>query len=412
MRVRKSICILAFSPVARDGRVLRQIEYLVPLFDLTVIGYGPAHPAWVNRPHIRWVSLPEPPPIGDIAKAWRARDLGRLRTVLGSAARRGAFRLSLYPGKLWPAIYSFGYRLRWIFMPELNRALAQRYDAYHANDWDTLLLAAQAAKRDGARLVVDLHEYAPLEYENRPNWWLREPMLRYMLRTYATQADAVTTVAPLIAQRYEQEFDFAPMVVLNAPPKIALPPKTLNPQNIRLIHHGIASPVRRPELMLKALALCEPRYTLHFMFVHSDYVEELKALAERLTPGRVFFHDPVPPEKIVERIAAFDVGFNVIAPTNYNYAYALPNKFFESIVAGLAVYIGPSAQMQRYVERYGFGCTAPSFAPRDLAATLNRVTADEWVRMQQAARQAAQELHAAAEMAKVVQLYRRLFEER
>jgi hypothetical protein len=113
-----------------------------------------------------------------------------------------------------------------------------------------------------------------------------------------------------------------------------------------------------------------------------------------------------------EKIAAFDVGFNLLAPSNFNHIYALPNKFFESIVAGLAVCIGPSPQMQTYVERYGFGCTAPSFAPRDVAATLNRVTADKWARMQHAARQAAQELNAATEMAKVVQLYRRLLEDR
>ena len=51
---RKRVCIISYSPIARDARVLRQIKYLGAHFDLTVIGYG-ARPS--RFPDIEWVEV-------------------------------------------------------------------------------------------------------------------------------------------------------------------------------------------------------------------------------------------------------------------------------------------------------------------------------------------------------------------
>lgn len=411
MAKRKSICILALSPVAKDGRVLRQIEYLSPHYALTVVGYGPPHPAWANDPNVVWVQLPQPSLPVALRAALRQHNWAKIVSELGVQLGRIAFRLSLYIGRWLPSAYHVGYRLRWHFVSELKHALARHYDAYLANDWNTLLLAAHAARQQQARLVVDLHEYAPLEFENQPNWWLFEPMIRSMVQTYATQADATLTVAPAIAERYQREFGFAPLVVLSAPNHSSAPAKGFDPQKIQLAHHGVAMPFRQPDVMIRALALADERYTLHLMLMPSPYIQELKKLADEIAPGRVFFHDPVPPEKIVPTIAQYDVGFNFIAPTNYNYLVCLPNKFFESLNAGLAICTGPSPSMAEIVQKYQCGVVANSFEPQDLAAVLNQTTAEQWQAMQQGARTAAKELNAAQEMNKVVQLYQRLFAE-
>jgi glycosyltransferase involved in cell wall biosynthesis len=219
------------------------------------------------------------------------------------------------------------------------------------------------------------------------------------------------TVAEAIAERYRQELGLNPLVVMNAPQAVPVPTKTFNPQCIRLVHHGVAFAIRKPAVMIETLALCDARYTLHFMLMPSPYVEELKQIAAARAPGRVFFYDAVAPEQIVPTIADYDIGFNFIAPTNYNYLVCLPNKFFESINAGLAICTGPSPAMAEIVQKYGCGVVAPSFEPQDLAAVLNQTTAEQWIAMQQAAREAAKELNATHEMAKVVQLYARLFAE-
>jgi len=408
---RKSICILSLSPIARDGRVLRQIQYLRPHYDLTVVGYGPPHPRWANDPQVRWVQLPEPTPVSAIKAAIRRGKFHLLYQRLPLEGVRLAYRCSLYLGRVIPTVYDYGYSLRWHVMEPVRKLLSIQHDAYHANDWNTLSLAAKMAQKYNARLVIDLHEYAPLEFESRPDWWLYEPMLRTILHKYAPLADASITVAPPIAERYRQEFGIDPLVVLNAPEYVPAPEKEMDGQNLRIVHHGAASKLRKPEVMIEAIARCDQRYSLHFMFVPSSYVEELKQIAAARAPGRVFFHPPVAPEAIVPRIAEFDIGFTLLPPQSFNDQVALPNKFFESIGAGLAVCAGPSPSMAAIIQQYACGVTAPSFDPEDIATLLNQTTVATWRAMRRNARAAAKELNAAREMNKVVQLYSRLLSE-
>ncbi len=385
--MRKRIGIIAFSPVAQDARVLRQVEYLAPDFDLLVIGQGERHADWPEQ--IEWVSV----------------------TARTSFASKAISVLLLILGRIVPALYNAWFWRKAHYAQARGAALSQRCDAYHANDWTALPVAAEAARRHGARLVFDAHEYAPLEVENRRYWRLLfAPMIVYMLRKYAPQVDASMTVSGPIARRYRDEFGLDMGLLLNTPKAVPLPRREIDPENIQLVHHGSAIRDRRLETMIESLALAERRYTLHFILVetHPGYVAELRALAERLAPGRVFFHEPVPPSKIVERIHEYDIGLVLIEPSNYNYRMCMPNKMFDCVVAGLAVCTGPSPAMVEMVQQYGFGFVTDSFRAGDVAAALKRLSAGDIRRMRQKATEAAQTLNADAEMGKLVALYRRL----
>lgn len=405
---RKHIVIFAFSPIYRDARVLRQVEYLEPHFDLTVIGYGPPHKRWEGNPRVRWVSVPEVHPIAEIRRDLKRLRFGKLFARTVSEMRRAIFFATLWSGRLAAPLYDYGYRLRWSGMAALSDGLRGPFDAIHANDWDTIPLAARAAQKHGARLVVDFHEYAPLQWQNRPRWHLNEQMIRTLIRQYAPQMSASITVAKPLAEQYHHDFGLDPIVVMNAPKLVPVPAHEVDPENIRIIHHGLASPVRRPDIMIEAIARADKRYSLHFMFVKDAYVETLRDLAQTIAPGRVTFHDPVAPEEIVARIAEFDVAFNLFAPVTFNYLNALPNKFLESIVAGLASLIGPSPAMAALVDQWNIGLVAPSFDPADLASILNATKAEQWSEMRANAQCAAPHLNAEHEMNKVVQLYAQL----
>jgi hypothetical protein len=138
------------------------------------------------------------------------------------------------------------------------------------------------------------------------------------------------------------------------------------------------------------------------------YLNELKRLAVDCAPGRVVFHDPIRPEDTVHRISEYDIGFCYIHPSNYNYKTSLPNKFFDSIGAGLAVLIGPSPAMAQMVQVHQVGWVAPSFKPEDMAATLNQITKDELVKRRLASREAAKKINATTEMRKLVQVFDQL----
>jgi glycosyltransferase involved in cell wall biosynthesis len=394
---RKSICIISFSPIARDARVLRQIEYLSPHYDLSVIGEGEAHPSWGEA--VRWNPVP---PI--LPQKSTRRLLSRF-TGLGL----------LLAGKVHSAAYLRWYWRQPIMKDTLAKAIASECDAFHANDWNTLPIAVEAAKKLGARVVFDDHEYAPMEFDNRGrSEMMYTPMLRRILEHYAPAADVMITVAPAIAERYRQEFRLNPIVVLNAPAKAEQwPEKQIDFNNIKLIHHGAAIPIRRLEVMIQTLALCDRRFSLYFMLTSSDsaYVKYLKQVADELTPGRVTFLDSVPTKDVIGTISGFDIGFCYIAPTIFSYLVSLPNKFFDFIAAGIPVCIGPSPSMAEIVRSYDLGCIARSFEPADVAAALNGLTPAGVASMQEGARRAALEINAEREMGKLAEIYGDLLRE-
>ena len=387
-----NVSILAFSPIQRDSRVLKQVAYLAPRYNVTVIGFGPFDSNPVS-PEVRRLPVEEP---------------GRMR---------GRSRKMLYLplGKvLGGRVYETLYWNEPEHIAAFNLLLESRPDIIHANDWDTLPLAVKAAQKTGAKILLDLHEYSPLLRENRRYWKLfYAPMIDYFLRKYASTASASITVNQTIAEKYADVYGFKPGVVMNVPPLDRRSVfKPTSAEEIHLVHHGAAIRDRELDRMVQIVAVTETRYKLHFMLVDRDpgYIDELQKLAQAIAPGRVFFEPPVAPAEIVGRISAFDMGLYVLPPLNFNYSAASPNKFFDFVAAGLAVCIGPSPEMARLVRQFDFGVVADSFDPRDMATLLNELNPAEIDRMKHNALTASDHLNADVEMAKLLEIYGQLTE--
>ncbi|MDZ4765371.1 MAG: glycosyltransferase [Chloroflexota bacterium] len=389
--MKKRICILAFAPIARDARVLRQIEYLSPHYDLTVIGQGEPHP---DFPQVDWRMLPPDPPT--------------------SILERGLTAAGVAVGGIFPILYDFWYQSHPLFQQMLYIARQIDADAFHANDWETLplaLRAAQSIQPTPVPVVFDAHEFAPLQFEDDPRWrQISTPRITYLLRRYAPRAAASMTVCAPIAGRYTAEFGFAPIVVMNAPKPIDLPIRAVDPNTVRLVYHGVVNRSRAIDRLIEAFALTERRFQLHlYLITDAGYLGQLQLLAEQHAAGRVHFHQPVPVAQLVREIAQYDIGWVFIMPNNYNNYNVLPNKFFDCIHARLALAIGPNPAMAAVIDAYPFGVVAPSFDAADMAATLNALTPDDITRMKRAADAAAHILNADVEMAKVVRIYQDLF---
>ena len=313
---------------------------------------------------------------------------------------------------LHPAFYEWWYAHEAEFQFTLRALLAAQPAVIHANDWEALPVAVQAAKKLNAQVVLDLHEYSPGIQEESRYWRaFYKPSIEYFLRKYLPAVAATITVGDAVAQRYVDEFGFRPITVMNVPTyRAQVAFKPCDPHCIRLVHHGVAMRNRFLELMIQAVANADPKFQLHFMLVehHPGYVAELKQLGQQLAPGRVFFHSPVAPDEVVQQIAQFDMGFFLLPPVNFNYQAAMPNKFFDFIHAGLAVLIGPSLEMSRVTQQYEFGVVAPSFEPAAAAQVLNQLQTAEIDQMKQNALQASKLINVDAEMAKMLAIYDKL----
>jgi glycosyltransferase involved in cell wall biosynthesis len=385
------LTILSLSIIHQDARVLRQIEYAAREFEVTVVGWGHLDR---DRPHVTMHPVP------------------RVRLP---ATKRALQAARMVGGRFSPRAFEQWYWAKPDHHQALQAVIASQPHLIHANEAISLPIALSAAQQTGARVLFDAHEYSPDHRANDPLWrLLAQPLYTYLIRRYAPQADAMITVEEHIAQRYAQTFGLQVEVILNAPPYQPLPFRPTHPTRIRMIHHGGAIRERRLETMIEVVALSDTRFTLDFMLLPDDggYLQRLKALAARQAPGRIQFRDPVPPAEIVRTIHAYDIGLFLLPPVNFSYAMALPNKFFEFIMAGLAVAIGPSPAMAALVRQHGLGVVAPSFEPEDLARTLHDLTPDDINVMKRRALEAAQVLNAEHEMRKLLAIYTRLLTSR
>src|SRR5262245_49198671 len=119
------ICIIAFKNAQSTIHVLRQIDYLSQHYELSVIANGAPDPEWK---HVTWHTVPLITPI--------SKYLTRL------------FLFGL--GRLLPSMYDVWYWNTKAFKEAYRYAAASRCDAIHANDWQSLPIAIEVARRTKA----------------------------------------------------------------------------------------------------------------------------------------------------------------------------------------------------------------------------------------------------------------------
>lgn len=355
---RPSLLILSISRIVSDPRVLKQVALFRDRYEVSTCGQGPA-PEGVAR-HFElpadtrgWVD--------DRVALLTRRYRRAYRNIGGVAAARAMLPVGAF-------------------------------DAVLANDLNTVPLALSLQPRRGVH--ADLHEFAPREKEDDLKWRLLvAPFLRWLCRKYLARAASITTVSSGIALEYQKRFGVSADIVTNASPHVDLRPLPVG-NTIRLIHTGAAFRARRLENYIRAMDGLRPGISLDFYLTPNDpeYLEELKLLARHL--ATVAFHNPVPYSELVETTHRYDVALSVFAPTTFNIAHGLPNKFFEAIQARIGLIIGPSPEMARIVERYDLGAITNDFEVASLRKTIGALTPERIAEWKAAAHRAAGPLSA------------------
>ncbi len=136
---------------------------------------------------------------------------------------------------------------------------------------------------------------------------------------------------------------------------------------------------------------------------------DLEKLAEKeKMRARVFFTGMVPNEKLLEYTASADIGIALIENISVSYYYALPNKLFEYLAAGLPVIVSSLPQMKKIVERYDVGFAIDPENETELANAIKKLTADKnlYARFKANAQSAAAELNWEKEFAKHEEKFR------
>lgn len=337
---RPRLLIMSFSNISTDARVLKQVNHFAGMYDVTTYGYGPTPD---NR--VRHIQLDDSRRI----HKWTRREL-ILRQFTRMYWQQSAIRQA-----------------------QADLAPLPTFDAILANDIDTVGLALQLKPARGVH--ADIHEYSPRQNEELLIWRVFEgPYMKWMCRRFLPQAASMTTVGQGLADEYKRVFGLDAQIVTNASPYAELDVRPVGTP-IRLVHSGASLRNRRLETLVDAVAATSTDVSLDLFLMGNDpeYVEELRARAS----SRVRVLDPLPYSQLIARLNEYDIGVHVIAPTNFNNRWSLPNKFFDYVQARLGLIIGPSAEMQRLLEENQLGAVSDDFGAPALARVLDRLTPDQ-----------------------------------
>jgi glycosyltransferase involved in cell wall biosynthesis len=423
---RPTICILALSAIADDPRVRRQAEaFHRSGWDVTAVGVPGARSAIPEWRILTGEDLSQPPleafrcgatlSPGLRASFWpkALRSIGRLAYRLPRMIVRGRVRYALrllavrFQPEIAQGIYwSFSENIRCIYH------CAERVNAsvWLANDWTMLPLAARLAREKGGVYSYDTHEFAAEEYGDKRKWRLwHRPMVCALEREFINGAAVVSAVSAGIAERLGMLYRLpsAAIVIRNTPHFEPIPFRPTAPGQIRVLYHGIVTPGRGLEVTIDSVADWRPEFDLTIRGPGgSDYLDALRCrIAERGLSSRVTLAPAVPMTELVREAAAYDIGFFALPGSSRHNEFALPNKFFEYVMAGLALCLTDLPEMARLVRGYNLGVTFGNVDPQSIAAAINALDPVSIDRYKRNALEAARELCWERESERLVSAY-------
>lgn len=362
----KKIAISVSNDLATDQRVEKVASVLLEMgYDITLIGR----------------KLKKSPPVNRKYRCFR-------------------FKLLFNKGPLFYAELNFRLFFKLFFLNP---------DVLLANDLDTLLPNYLVARLRGNKLVYDSHEYfteVP-ELIDRP---ARKVWLGIEKRIFPKLKN-VYTVGNEIAKIYSEKYGVKVKVIRNLAKKD--PQQNVNVSQLKgeiiLIYQGAINVNRGIELMIDSMAFL-PDYQL-YIFGDGDITEDIKTrIDQQPHPERINFMGRVSPNQLMGYTKQAQLGLSWEEDMGLNYRYAMPNKIFDYIMAGVPVLVSDLPEMKQLVKDYGVGEIINSRAPETLASQVRGLVEDatKYQKFQSATIEAAEELNWEKESEKLKEIYNNL----
>jgi glycosyltransferase involved in cell wall biosynthesis len=242
--------------------------------------------------------------------------------------------------------------------------LFKSFDLLHVNDLDALLAGRLVCVIKRKPLVYDSHELFTELPELINRKWTRKTWLfleKFLVKNLKYCSTVSNGVANALSEKYGLQFE----VIRNLPLKKEQISSYNNSKTI--IYQGALNVGRGIDKMIKAMVLL-PDFNL--TIVGTGTVDaELKKLAKEFNvDSRVTFLGRIPHEKLHPITCMASLGISIEEDMGLNYRFALPNKLFDYIQAGLPVLTTNLPEMESIVKHYNVGETIESnCTPEQLA---------------------------------------------
>lgn len=278
--------------------------------------------------------------------------------------------------KLWfnkGFLFYANYNLRLFFFLLFNR-----FDVLWSNDLDTLLANFMVSKIKKKEIIFDSHEYfteVP-ELVSRPKV---KAIWKRLERWILPQLKYVFTVSQSIADLYQNEYAIKVKLLRNVP---VLNKEIVEVENIKkagkkiIIYQGAINVNRGIEQMIEAMQFVENAQL--FIFGEGDIFKRIEVLINQLNlKQKVQLMGEIPLEKLAGYTQQADLGLSLEEDMGLNYRFALPNKLFNYIQAGVPVLVSDLPEMKNLVEQYQVGDVIENHQPKHIAKKITEMLSDQ-----------------------------------
>ena len=274
-----------------------------------------------------------------------------------------------------------------------------RADVYHCHDGATLPVGLRLARRDGAKLLYDAHEYFSDYAPAPPGESFVDLIRRRWLPDYVWERllirrpDRCLTVTDRIARLMRETYRLAetPAFVRNSAPYWA--PTAEHQARLR---RSIGAAESEVIITFLGSGQNQDRYALE-----SDWQRGLGVVMDALPAGarlaviqeagpeyergvreraersghsaQVSCVRPEDYDDYLELASGGDIGVYLMTEPSTNRAEAMPNRLFDFVMARLPLVVGPGTAMTRVVEEYKIGAVADSVKPDAVGEAIGRI---------------------------------------
>lgn len=285
------------------------------------------------------------------------------------------------------------FKRRVLFYAELNvrlflKLLFSRADLFYANDTDTLLSVAFAARLRRKPFVFDGHELFPDVPE-----LVDKPMVRKVWqcveRSFIPKSAVRITVNQGVAYEYERRYGVSFGVVRNLSSILdsevsahpTSPEFDFHDSKV-LLYQGAVNKGRCVKELIDAM---EYLPDCRLVVVGSgDIKDEMQRYAGgKSYAGRISFTGRMMPDDLRRLTSQAALGFCIMQNMGLNYYLSLPNRISDYAVAGIPVLASDFPEIRRVVEEYGLGTLVAEDTvanPQGLASVV-RATLAQWQSM-------------------------------
>jgi glycosyltransferase involved in cell wall biosynthesis len=278
---------------------------------------------------------------------------GRLKNYARNLIPKGLYRLLRY-------FFTLVYKWNW-----KTSSLTPDGDLYYLHGFYQFPAVFLLSRRRRVRYIYDAHDfYGQMDTESAWGWedkLVIRPFERWLEFLCVKYAAAVVTVCPGIGQLLQQKYGKEVFVVRNCQDmRLSAPLPVDLRQHLKLaadifllVVIGNEKSGSATRELLEAIAQLPNK--VHLALLGNHYEPHDAFIREAGLPARVHIVKPVKPFEVDPFIASADASAILYYPRSQNYNYALPNKFFHAIGAGLPLLYPELPEIEQLARSFDLG---------------------------------------------------------